>query len=174
MSRMTNTYEFGRAGTVCAATGDSLTPGTPIVAALVDAAGEENLRRVDTRAEAWDRGSRPPGIFAFWRTVVPEATRKNTVVLDDNALLDLFHSMESVDPGDADERRASFRYLIAILLVRRRRLIQVSHKPGVLQVRDRGPAEEAGTPIDVAIPNLDGAALAAATEQLSAFIETGT
>ena len=179
MSRMTNTYEIGRAGPVCAATGQPLTPGTPIVTALVEAPGEDQLRRVDTSAAAWEAGTRPPGVFAFWRTVVPEGTRKHGIVLDDDALMDLFLSLDGGDPQESDDRRTAFRYVVALLLVRRRRLIQVSQRaggtkgPDILVLRARG-AEEGAPPFEVPVPNLDGSALASATEQLSSFIETGT
>jgi hypothetical protein len=176
---MTNTYEIGRAAPVCAATGHPLTPGTPIVTALVEAPGEEHLRRVDTSAAAWEAGTRPPGVFAFWRTVVPEGTRKHGVVLDDEALMDLFHSLDGGDPGENDDRRSAFRYVVALLLVRRRRLIQVSNRsggtngPDILVLKVRG-SEEGALPFEVPVPNLDSGALASATEQLSSFIETGT
>lgn len=175
---MTSSYEVGRASTACAATGEPLTPGMAIVAALVDVPGEDTLARVDTLATAWDAGSRPPGLFGFWRTIVPPAGHKPKALIDDESLVDLFQGLEPEAGAPADDRRLVFRYIMALLLIRRRRLITVptpgagAHPDGILRVRARG-AEEGAPDIEVAIPSLDAEALAAATEQLQSIIGTG-
>jgi len=173
---MTGGYEVGRVGGRCAATGEPLTPGSPIVAALVDRPGEDDLTRIDTNAAAWDAGFRPPGLFAFWRTIVPSPDAKPRTVIDDDALLDLFQSLDPGDAAPAHDRRTVFRYILALLLVRRKRLLVApdpasrSGAEGVMRLRHRGAD---GPTVEVAIPALDAEAMGAATEQLSELIGTG-
>lgn len=172
MSRMTGSYELGRISEVCAATGEALKPGTAIVAALVEVPEVDALSRVDVVVSAWEGGFRPGGLFAFWRTTVPESDRKPRVTFDEEGLVDLFHSMDPGEEASADDRRVVFRYILALLLIRRRRLVQVSAEGPSLRVRVRG-AEEGSGEVSVAIPSLDASALADATEQLSGLIGTG-
>jgi hypothetical protein len=172
---MTGSYDLGRASNACAATGEPLTPGSPIVAALVDVPGEEDLARVDTLASAWDRGLHPSGLFAFWRTTVPPVGHKPKAIIDDESLLDLFQSLDPAPDAPADDRRLVFRYILALLLIRRRRLAMkpdTGAADGILRARIRG-AEEGAPDIEVAIPSLDAESLAAATDQLSTLIGTG-
>lgn len=177
MSRLSsNPYEIARSLNACAATGRPLAPGERIVVALVEHDGDEGLDRLDFSQEAWDGGARDPQgrpLFAHWRAVQPEPNAKPRLFIDDDALLDLFHQLgDGADAGgDSARRRAAFRFVLALILCRKRLLIHESSSPGWMTVRVRG-ADPASHPIRVADPGMDREALDAATEQLGAVLRS--
>jgi hypothetical protein len=97
----------------CAATGRELLPGEKVYSVLVDEQGKF-LRR-DYSAEAWS--GPPPEAFSFWAGRVPQAEQTRRLRIDDELLLDCFHRLE----GQNDPERQSFRYVLALLLMRRKR-----------------------------------------------------
>jgi hypothetical protein len=133
-------YPVGKGTGVCAATGRRLAPGERFVAALVESEGSDELARVDFAAEAWDDGARPRGLFGFWRGSVQAPDAKKKVLIDDEAILDLFEQLA----GAADQRRVAFRFVLALILVRKRLLVCESTRaarggqPGVMLVRRKG------------------------------------
>lgn len=180
MSRMLTSYAIGRPTRSCAATGTPLNVGDHYVAALLDT-GEALPTRADYSVAAWS-ASRPPArqIVAFWRSTVPDPERRTKPILDDDALLDLFESTATGAQGEVEPdaptdgasgregsgargaSRAAVRFVLAILLIRRRLLAQESvGAGGVLRLRRRGdPRPPEGPPlIEVADPGLDEATL---------------
>ncbi len=133
MSRLSGSYDLGRATGVCAATGVPLEHGAPCVIALaeVDDPGAANagtpsgqfLRRLEYSLAAWEAGARPEGLFCFWRTTWTGGQQRKMFV-DDETLLDLFHRLE------ADERpqRQAFRFVLTLFLVRKRLLRMVGQR----------------------------------------------
>lgn len=140
MSQLSNTYDIQRPTGVCAATGRELAPGETVYAALVDppaeerseeqrkpddktpggsAGGELPMLRVDVCARAWEEENfRPPHLFGFWRTEVPEPNEKKKLLVGDAAIQDLMLSME-----DATEtKQLAFRYVLALILMRKKLL----------------------------------------------------
>jgi len=98
----------------CALSGRSLEPGDRFFTALLDTGG--NLERRDYCAEAC---SGPPAeAFSFWsgRIAPPEAKRLPPI--DTELLLDCFQRLA----GQDDPERIRFRYIVALLLVRRKKL----------------------------------------------------
>jgi len=175
-------YEIARPTGVCAASGAPIGPGAEYMAVLVEVGDDEALRREDYSIQAWAGGARPapPGrVFSAWRTRMPDPRRARRTRIDDATLADLF---EQLSEGD-DQRRRTLRYLLALMLVRRKRLRyegtrlpgdapapgagQVSR--GVLLVR-WADAAQAGAPLEVPDPGLDEAAIAAASEELEALL----
>ncbi len=150
MSRLQATnYEIPRTSGVCAATGRALEPGEAYYAALVeppatdeasdapgdaeavakpssesaaasarDAADALGIRRVDVSLEAWRDGYRPEGLFCYWKSTVPQPNEKKRVFVDDAVLMNLLERLaETTDP-----RRLAFRYVVALILMRKRLL----------------------------------------------------
>jgi len=176
MSRISgDAYSISRPTGRCAHTGEAFQPGDRFVAALVERAEEEGFERVDYSAEAWDAGARPERLFGFWRAVMPAHDEKPKLFIDDDGLLALFESLldEADDEGEAHAKRDAFRWVLTLILLRRRLLKQVgaSVRGGrrVLQLRQKGSPPEA-TPVEVADPGMDEAAAAAAADQLSAVM----
>lgn len=141
----------------CAASGAPLTQGDRFVAALVERAGGA-VDREDFAASAWDSGARPSGpLIAFWRGVMPASTAKAPARLDNAELLELFERLGSEVEGQG----AALRYVLALLLIRRRVLRYAGEKAGVLRLSDGAE----GPLIEVKDPGLDPAALSAVAER---------
>ncbi len=147
-------FELGRFGGVCALTGEAIAPGAPFVAAMVeqDLADLPPFARVDVSVQAWDEGRRPDRLLAFWRTTAPEPGQKRQAFIDDETLLDMVRRMD-----DADPRRARYRWLLALILLRKRALRHLRIDQGPDGERwlfmPRG-ADEWTEPIAVANPGL--------------------
>ena len=111
---MTTTYPIQSHTRVCAATGRALLPGQRYYSALFDEAGQ--FVRKDYAVEAWS--GPPANAMAFWSGCVPEINQKRRLVFDDELLLECFTRLAD----DADPARVRFRYVLALLLLRRKRL----------------------------------------------------
>jgi hypothetical protein len=98
----------------CAATGRELRPGERFFAALREVDGQ--FLRQDYSVEGWQ--GPPPGTFSFWSGRVPVAEERRKPRVDDELLLDCFERLE----GQEEPGRVSFRYVVALLLMRRKRL----------------------------------------------------
>jgi hypothetical protein len=133
MSQLQNTYDIQRPTGVCAATGRELAPGETIYAALVDPPAEErseeqrkandkgelSMLRIDVSEEAWEENDfRPPYLFGFWRTEVPEPNEKKKLLVGDAAIQELMLSMEDA----TEDKQLAFRYVLALILLRKKLL----------------------------------------------------
>jgi hypothetical protein len=98
----------------CAVTGRELRPGERFFTALLEE-GDHFLRR-DYSSEAWQ--GPPKGSFGFWSGNVPNPEDPHKPRFDDELLFDCFQRLE----GQADPGRINFRYVVALLLMRRKRL----------------------------------------------------
>jgi hypothetical protein len=97
----------------CSVTGRELRPGERYYSVLLDEAGK--FVRKDFSAEAWQ--GPPPGAFGFWAGKVPASSGRQRLPIDDDMLLDCFQRLE----GQTEPARLNFRYVVALLLTRRRR-----------------------------------------------------
>lgn len=97
----------------CALTGRELPPGEKFYTALFDEGGR--FVRRDYGGEAW-RGA-PEGAFSFWSGKVPPPDASRRPRIDDDLLMDCFQRLE----GHAEADRIRFRYVVALLLMRRKR-----------------------------------------------------
>src|SRR5947209_2526854 len=98
----------------CAATDRELRPGEKVFSVLLDEGGK--LVRKDLSAEAW-RGT-PAAAFSFWAGRVAAPDTKKRPPVDDEMLLDCFRRLED----QTEASRVRFRYVVALLLMRRKRL----------------------------------------------------
>src|SRR6266571_4246448 len=96
----------------CAVSGRELQPGERYYAALLEE-GAELVRR-DYSAEAWQ--GPPAGAFSFWAGRVPPQDEKARPQFDDDLLEECFQRLE----GQTDPDRVNFRYVVALLLLRRK------------------------------------------------------
>lgn len=166
------TFQIGRGSGVCAASGRTLRPGDEFVATLVERPESEELDRLDFGLEEWEAGQRPAGrVFAFWRGMVcpPEARRR--ALIDDEALLELFEQLA----GQNEPRRVAFRFVLALILIRKRILACEQTRGTTMLVRVRGAArrEDGADLSEVLDPGLDDATIAEVTEQFSAVMAGG-
>jgi hypothetical protein len=98
----------------CSASGRELKPGEKYYSVLLDEGGK--FLRKDFAAEVWQ--GPPEGAFSFWAGRIPESQAPRRPPIDDDLLLDCFERLD----GQAEPARVSFRYVLALLLMRRRRL----------------------------------------------------
>lgn len=98
----------------CAATGRELRPGERFYSVLLDEAGK--FLRQDYSAAAWT--GPPPNAFSFWAGRVPEEDANRRPPIDDDLLMDCLKRLE----GQTAPDRVNFRYVVALLLMRRKRL----------------------------------------------------
>jgi hypothetical protein len=138
MSRYGSQYQVGRQTGVCAASGAPLDAGTPCVATLCEREEDEGFDRLDFSIDAWQAGRRPPRLFSHWRTVVAAVEERRQLLVDDDVLEDLFDRLAA----DEREQRIAFRFVLALILMRKRRLRFVGRvEPGA----SRAVAADAGS-----------------------------
>jgi hypothetical protein len=132
-------YDIQAPSRVCAVSGRELKPGDRFFAVLSEDAGK--FVRTDFAADAW-RGP-PANALAYWAGKVPQDKHKpRKAVVNDELLLDCFDRLK----GSADPDGLNFRYVAALLLMRRKRFkfedaIRDEQGRDVLIVRDaRGGA----------------------------------
>lgn len=169
----------------CAATGRALVAGDRVRTLLIEDEPGAPLRRVDLvdgaapeMVESAVRGEGLVGpvggaVVASWRWVVRERARSGPALLDDASLFELFEGLDG-----AEGRHAAFRYLLALMLMRRRVLVleraeRESTGARSLVVRGRGRFGEGRAPWTVAEPEMDDAAIERALEELSLVLTDG-
>ncbi|RNC81045.1 MAG: hypothetical protein ED559_04390 [Phycisphaera sp.] len=153
----------------CAATGDELAPGETMVVVLLDRPEDEELDRLDFSLDAWNEGARPESgrhVFATWKTEVPEPGKKQDALISADGMADLFEQLE----GTEDQRRLAFRYVLALMLMRKRLLEYVGTEGNDLLVLPKG-AEEGTEPTRVHDPQAAGELDEAALTQLAEQVE---
>lgn len=107
-------YQFKPVGKKCAATGADLVPGSVCHSVLVEEGDE--LSRLDYSEAGW-KGP-PPGTVGTWKSVVPKPAEPKRAPLDTNALMTCFEQLTE----QADPAREKLRYILALLLLQKRRL----------------------------------------------------
>ena len=98
----------------CCATGQKIEVGQEYYAALVET--DQGFERRDFSAEYW--GKERPSVYCFWKTRLPEANPKRPLFIDDQMLTAFFERLAT----ETDPERVAFRFVLALVLMRRRRL----------------------------------------------------
>jgi hypothetical protein len=127
-------YDVQRCSRHCVATGRELADGEVFYSALL--ARGAALERQDFAAEAWQ--GPPEGVLAWWRARVPARDARPPRLAPSDVLLTLLDGLEQ------HPDRAELRYVLALLLVRRR----------VLRVEEQSP-QAAGETIELYCPRQD-------------------
>ena len=107
-------YQFRPIGKKCATTGEDLAPGSTCYSVLVERNGE--LQRLDFSSQGWS--GPPEGALGVWKCQVPKAVEVRHEPLDTNALMRCFEVLTE----EANPEREGLRYILALLLVKKRRL----------------------------------------------------
>jgi hypothetical protein len=103
-------FEVQRSTRRCAATQRALEPGEECYSVL-EVAGADVIRK-DFGVDAW--AGPPDGAFGWWRGRVPDVVAKKIKLAPNEILLQLFDQLAE-QPDQAD-----LRYVLALLLIRRR------------------------------------------------------
>jgi hypothetical protein len=152
-------YRLGRRNAECAATGEPFGEGEEIVSAIFE--GDEGFERRDYKASAFTGDE---GAFSFWRAHIP-VKQQDAQRLDYDLALEFFRKLVA----ENDPERAGLRFVLALLLGRKRRLkLKGFRKRGdgeVLHVVLRGDEEDEELTVDV--PALDDSGRGALQAELN-------
>jgi len=142
----------------CFVTGHELKPGEKFYSVLLDEGGQ--LVRHDYSAEVWH--GPPEDAFSFWSGKVSAKDPNKRPPIDDDMLLECFGRLE----GQNDPGRVNFRYVVALLLMRRKRLKvdTIRHDDGreILRLCDA----RSGAQHDVINPRLTDDEMASVQEEV--------
>lgn len=162
-------FEISHPSGACAATGRPIEIGQEFVAALAERDGEEALERLDFSIESWDGGARPQPplkLFGFWRGQMPEPNSKKPMFVDDESLVDLFEQLA----GEDDERKVVFRFILGLILVRRKLMRYERAAKGKMVLRWTKASGGGEEPVEVIDPGMTEGAISLAAEQVGAIM----
>lgn len=169
-------YPIGSPTRICAASGRALAVGERYVAVLCQQRESDEFVRLDFAEEAWREGARPARTLiglGSWRGVVGDASARRRPLIDDESLLDLFEQSDEGEGAGSPERLA-FRFVLALILLRKRLLVQEGGRDGgrVMLVRPKGTPKPPEGPalVEVVDPGLTPDLVAKVTEQLHAVL----
>jgi hypothetical protein len=144
----------------CAATGRALQAGERFWASLTEQAGK--IVRNDFAAPNWP--GPPPNAIAYWTGTVPPADRPQKRTIPDDLLLDCLHRLD----GTTDPAQLRFRYVVALLLMRRKRYKFDDAGPDDLVLRD----PKTGDRVRVRDPRLGDDEIAQVQDEVLAMLGT--
>lgn len=98
----------------CVLSGRELRPGDKFYSVLLEEAGK--FLRQDYSSDAWQ--GPPHGSFSFWAGRIPVGEESKRAPIDEEVLMDCLQCLE----GEREPARVNFRYVVALLLMRRKRL----------------------------------------------------
>ncbi len=106
-------YQIQPCSRKCAITGRELQPGEKYFSALLER--DRQFVREDYSVEGW-KGP-PTGAYSFWTGKVPHPSQPQRPKFDDDALEECFLRLD----GNFEPGKLNFRYVVALLLIRRKR-----------------------------------------------------
>ena len=142
-------YQIQASTRRCALTGREIQPGDRYYSVLLDEGG--TFVRKDYSESSWQ--GPPQGAFSFWKTRLGPDHKPRRLPIDDELLLECFHRLE----GELQPAKVAFRFVLALLLVRRKRLrledIRKEEEKEILHLRcpkkgERFQAVDPGLPDD--------------------------
>lgn len=177
MTRFGSDYQVARPTGRCSATDRPLVPGAAYIATLCERPDDDGLDRKDFSMEAWEAGTRPEGLFSYWKAIVPAHDEKPRLLVDDTVLMDLFERMAS----DQRPQRVAFRFVLALILMRKKLLRftgRAADQPSqperwMLQPRGALPGQPGGRGgIEVVNPNLSDDDVRELLDQLGEILQS--
>ncbi|MHC4214027.1 MAG: hypothetical protein ACYSWP_11705 [Planctomycetota bacterium] len=107
-------WEISRSAGECFGTGEQIEYGQEYFAALVE--GQEGLVRRDFCSDYWEREK--PEVFCYWKTKLPEPGKKKELFVDEEMLVSFFERLAQ----EMEPEKVNFRFVLALILMRKRRL----------------------------------------------------
>ncbi len=164
---MAKEYNIARSAGHCARCEKTLEPNEAFMATVVEQDGD--LVRRDWCLACWNGGDHGNAgeLFGQWRAVVPEPTARKRLFVDDDVLMNFVVRLA----GDADESRQAFRFVLTLVLMRKRLLTYLRSRRDdegreIWTLRQRGGGEH-----EVVNPELDEDRIAEVGAQLSEILE---
>jgi hypothetical protein len=120
-------WEINRPLGQCCGSGRKIEPGEEYYGALVE--GEQGLQRRDFSGEFWEREK--PQVYCFWKTKLAAPNEKKQLFVSDDMLAAFFERLAN----ETEPEKVNFRFVLALVLMRKRRLKYDSTKmDGVCEV----------------------------------------
>lgn len=163
---MAKDYDIARSAGQCVDCGRTMEPDEEFVAAVVDAGGELTRRDYCTACwGAWDRND--PNLYGVWRSRVPRPAEKKKQFVDNEVLVSFFDCLE----GAEEPARVSFRFVLALVLMRKKLLaydgLKKEDDQEIWRMHFRN-----GRACEVVDPKLDEEKIAEVSAQLGQIMET--
>ena len=98
----------------CSATGEPIASGEEYYGALIET--PEGFERRDYCVAYWEKEK--PEVFCYWKTRLPHPEQKKQIFVDDNMLMAFFERLAE----ETEPEKMNFRYVLALVLMRKRRL----------------------------------------------------
>jgi hypothetical protein len=148
----------------CYGTGRKIEYGEEYFGAL--AVTEQGLQRRDFCAGYWL--SQKPEVFCYWKTKLPHPGQKKARFVDDDMLMAFFERLAA----ENEQEKINFRFVLALILMRKRRLKYDSSQTGdnkeIWRLRVTGDKEV----VEVINPHLDEAQIEQLSSQMSRILQT--
>jgi len=126
----------------------------------------QGLQRRDFCAEYWQE--QKPEVFCYWKTKLPHPDQKKQIFVDDEMLMAFFERLAE----ETEQEKVNFRFVLALILMRKRRLKYDSSKivegKEIWRLRIVGSDREF---IEVINPNLDEEQIEQLSSQLSQILQ---
>ena len=147
----------------CSGTDRNIEPGEEYFAALVETA--EGLQRRDFCSEYWNE--KRPEVYCFWKTRMQQPDQKKKLFVDDDMLISFFDRLAT----ETDIERLSFRFVLMLILMRKRKLKYDSTRSEngqeIWHLRLTGTEQY----VDVVNPNLDQSRIEQLSGQLGQILQ---
>jgi hypothetical protein len=115
--------------------------GEPYLSALFDSGKE--FERKNYCPACWEATSDQQGVFSFWKTHVPTKHEERKLLVANDVLLEFFLRL-SEDQGEQPDHKTRFRYILALVLMRKRtlRFVDIIRENGSEYMVLRYPRED--------------------------------
>jgi hypothetical protein len=148
----------------CYGTGQKIEYGEEYFGALVET--DQGLQRQDFSVDYWNK--KKPDVFCYWKTKLPHPDQKKHVFVDDEMLLAFFDRLAE----EAEQEKINFRFVLALVLMRKRRLKYDSSMTDgdkeIWRLRITGKKQT----VDVLNPHLDEEQIQQLTFQIGQILQT--
>lgn len=147
----------------CCGTGRKIEYGEEYFAALVET--EEGLQRRDFCADYWQE--KEPQVYCYWKTKRPHPDQKKHIFVDDEMLMAFFQRLAE----ETDREKINFRFVLTLILMRKRRLKYDSSRTGdakeIWRLRITGEKDF----VEVVNPHLDAEQIEQLSSQLGQILQ---
>jgi len=147
----------------CYGTGKKIEYGEEYFAALVET--KEGLQRRDFCADYWQE--KKPDVFCYWKTKLSDPCQKKQIFVDDEMLMAFFERLGK----ETEQEKINFRFVLALILMRKRRLKYDSSKieddKEIWRLRIAGEKQF----VEVINPHLDEEQIEQLSSQISQILQ---
>ena len=156
----------------CYGSGRKIEYGEEFFATLIET--DRGLQRRDFCADYWH--DKKPDVFCYWKTRLPDPGQKKQIFVDDQMLMAFFERLEQ----ETEQEKINFRFVITLILMRKRRLKYDSSKIEdgkeiwrlrIVGAAVRRPVDSDKKFVEVTNPNLNEEQIEQLSSQLSQILQ---